>query len=65
MALPHEVQASIIKVAGDWALGMASVPKEPSGKVPQPSEMSDEIENNFSWAFAFLARFIQANIEDF
>jgi len=60
MVLSPEVRAAIIKVAGDWALGMASVPKQPSGEVPQPSQMSEELESNFVWAFQFLDGFIKS-----
>jgi len=57
MAMSPEVQASIIRVAGDWALGMASSP-EPDGEPIQPSQMSDELEQHFNFAYRFLIRYL-------
>ncbi len=57
MAISPKVQASIIKVAGDWALGMASSPG-PDGEPIQPSQMSDELEQRFDFAYKFLIRYL-------
>jgi hypothetical protein len=56
MRLSPEVLASIIKVAGDWALGMASMPN--NDNPPQPSQMSGELESDFEWAFKYLSSYI-------
>jgi hypothetical protein len=58
MALSSEVLASIIKVAGDWALGMARAPED-TGEIPQPSQMSDELEKDFNWAFNYLSSYVE------
>jgi hypothetical protein len=39
MAMSGEVQASIIRVAGEWAIAMACTP-EGDGEPIQPSQMS-------------------------
>jgi len=57
MSLPPEVLASIVKVAGDWALGMASSP-ELDGEPIQPSQMSDELQEHFNFAFNYLSKYI-------
>ncbi len=63
MTLTPEVQAAIIKVAGDWASAMATTPafNPETGKYerPQPSEMSDELENNFDFAYRFLTGYLE------
>jgi len=57
MALSPEVLASIIEVAGDWALGVASTP-EVTGHVPQPTQKSEEMEKYFNWAFNYLSSYV-------
>lgn len=57
MAMSGAVQASIIKVAGDWALAMASTP-EADGEPIQPSQMGDELERDFDFAYKFLTRYL-------
>jgi len=42
MQLTPEIHATIIKVAGDWALAMAS-----TAKILQASSMSEELEQYF------------------
>lgn len=57
MAMSGEVHASIIKVAGDWALAMASTP-EADGKHIEPSQMGDKLEQDFDFAYKFLTRYL-------
>ena len=56
MAMSGEVQASIIKVAGEWALAMASTP-EVDGEPIQPSQLGDELEKDFDFAYKFLRKY--------
>lgn len=63
MAITSEVQASIIKVAGDWALGMASSPG-PDGKLIEPSQMSSELHLNFDFEYKFLIGYIDSSGEN-
>jgi hypothetical protein len=55
MAISSEVQASIIKVSGDWALAMASA-SELNGEPMQPSQ--NELERDFDFAYKFLTRYL-------
>lgn len=57
MAMSGEVQASIIKVAGEWALAMAST-QEVDGEPIQPSQMGDELEQDFDFAYKFLTHYL-------
>lgn len=58
MALSGEIQAAIIKVAGDWAVAMASTSRynqETEKYEPAlPSKMGDELQNDFDFAYKFL-----------
>ena len=58
MATSPEVKAAIIKVAGDWALGMTSLPNH--GEPPEPSQMSSELQTNFEFAFNYLQEFLSS-----
>jgi len=55
MEFSQEVLASIIKVAGDWSLGMASTP---DNGPPQPSHMSGELQDYFEHSFNYLTGII-------
>lgn len=63
MTLSPEVQAAIIKVAGDWASAMAATPafSPETGKYErlQPSEMFDELENDFDFAHEFSTSYLE------
>jgi hypothetical protein len=52
--LSQEVLAAIIKVAGKWAIGMATTPSNVTKQPPQPSQLSDELAEDYDWAFNFL-----------
>lgn len=62
MALSPTVQAAITRVAGEWALGMATAPDydphtrkyEPT----QPSQISAELEQHFAFAHKFLTDYL-------
>jgi len=63
MTLAPEVQAAIIKVAGDWAVALASSPEynpKTRSAIPiQPSQMSDELEKDFDFAYKFLTEYLK------
>ena len=63
MALSSTVQAAIIKVAGDWALSMATAPTysaETNKYEPnQPSQISSELEQHFDFAYKFLTAYLR------
>ena len=63
MVISREIRAAIIKVAGDWAVALASVPKfDPDTdkyERLQPGEMSDELENHFDYAYKFLTEYLR------
>ena len=63
MAITTEVQASIIKVAGDWALAMASS-SGPDGKPIEPSQMSGKLHLNFDLEYKFLIDYIDSSGEN-
>lgn len=59
--LSPEVQAAIVKVAGKWALSIATAP-HPSERIStQPSEVSSELERHFDWAFKYLSTYIEGH----
>jgi hypothetical protein len=58
MAMPPEVMSAIIKVAGEWSGIIVKTP-ESFGKTAEPSQMYEELENHFSWAFFHLASVIE------
>ena len=59
MRFSPEVVASIVSVAGNWSLGLASSPNPDDNEPPQPSQMSDEMEQHFAWAFDYLIGYVE------
>jgi len=53
MPLPPEVLASIIKVAGQWAVELTNAPRSRE-EGHDPSSMEPELRINFAWAYSYL-----------
>jgi len=65
-ALPPEVLASIIIVAGKWAVELTNAPRGRTDK-HDPSTMFPELKMNFAGAFQYLydkAQYLPPELED-